>query len=189
MHNIEPFYNWIDDYNAAEDELSPFYGRDYNAFSYTHAIYDHYIHPQWDHFGSETLFLKILYTDYEAGYTIIEFLGEWNDAIANDVMTFKQEVADLLIDAGVTRFILIGENILNFHVSDDVYYEDWFGDLEDGWIVALNFREHVLEEMKAGNLDYYINFGGELDDLSWRKYHPRQLFALVDSLISKRLLP
>jgi hypothetical protein len=31
--------------------------------------------------GSETLYLKILYADYEAGYVVIEFIGEWNDAI------------------------------------------------------------------------------------------------------------
>lgn len=187
MHNIEPFYLWIDDYNATDDDCSPFYGRQYSEFAFTHAIYDHYIHPQWDHFGSETLFLKILYTDYEQGYTIIEFLGEWNDILGNDVMVFKQEIADILIDQGVNKFILIGENILNFHVDDDRYYEDWFGDLEDGWIAALNFRDHVLEEMKNGNLDYYINFGGELDALNWRKFHPRQLFARVDGLIAKRL--
>lgn len=56
MHTIEPFYRWIEDYNAADDERSPFYGREYSEFTYSQAIYDHYIHPQWDDFGSETLF-------------------------------------------------------------------------------------------------------------------------------------
>jgi len=189
MHTIEPFYRWIEDYNAAEDERSPFYGREYSEFTYSQAIYDHYIHPQWDDFGSETLFLKLLYTDYDAGFTIIEFIGEWNDAIANDVMTLKTEVIDILLAEGIRYFMLIGENILNFHSSDDAYYEEWFGELDEGWIVAINFREHVASEMQQQNLDYYINFGGELEEFPWRKFSPRQLFQRIDSLISKRLNP
>ena len=47
---------------------------------------------------------------------------------------------------GINKYILIGENILNFHYSDDSYYEEWFDDNGDnGWIVLLNFREHVLK--------------------------------------------
>lgn len=187
MHNIEPYYNWIDDYSAAEDEHSPFYGREYSEFQYSNRIYDHMIHPQWDYFGSDTLFMKILYVDYTSGYAIMEFIGEWNDAINNDIMLLKTEVVDVLSGYGVDKFILIGENVLNFHASDDCYYEEWFGELDAGWIAAVNFREHVLEEMKQTNIDYYVNFGGELDELYWRKFNPRQLFRLVDGLIAKRL--
>ncbi|MFN3529823.1 MAG: hypothetical protein ACK417_07890 [Bacteroidia bacterium] len=187
MHNIEPYYLWIDDYNAAEDEHSPFFGRQYSEFRYTNRIYDHMIHPQWDDFGSETLFLKILYVDYQASYAILEFIGEWNDAINNDIMLLKTEVVDVLSGCGVDKFMLIGENVLNFHASDDCYYEEWFGELDAGWIAAINFRDHVLEEMKQSNIDYYINFGGDLDELYWRKFNPRQLFQLVDGLIAKRL--
>ena len=187
MHRIEPFYNWVDDYTAADDERSPFYGREYSQFAYTHHIYDHAIHPQWDEFGSETLYLKILWADYDFGFAIIEFIGEWNDAIGNDIATLKTEVIDLLVDEGIDKFILIGENVLNFHGSDDCYYEEWFGDIEQGWIAALNFREHVLEEMRAMNIDYYFNFGGDLDELHWRKFNARQLFGVVHGLITKRL--
>jgi hypothetical protein len=187
MHNIEPFYLWIDDYSAADDEHSPFFGRSYSEFAYTHTIYDHFIHPQWDHFGSDTLFVKLLYVDYHRNFAILEFLGEWNDAINNDIMTLKTEVLDVLMGHGIQKFMLIGENVLNFHASDDCYYEEWFGELEDGWIAAVNFRPHVLEEMKGSNLDYYLNFGGQLDDFYWRKFHPRQLFTHIDGLISKRL--
>lgn len=187
MHNIEPFYLWQDDYSAEEDERSPFYGQEHSQFKYEHSIYDHLIHPQWEFFGSETLFTKLLYVDYHRQCAILEFIGEWNDAINNDVMTLKTEVIDILISNGIDKFVLIGENILNFHTSDDCYYEEWFSEIDAGWIAAVNFREHVLEEMRNSNLDYYVNVGGELDELHWRKYHPRQLFAIIDGLITKRL--
>jgi len=30
MHEIEPFYSWKNLYDAASDELSPFFGREYS---------------------------------------------------------------------------------------------------------------------------------------------------------------
>ena len=61
MHDIEPFYKWRDDYNSAEDDLSPFYGKEYSEFEFSETIYNFYIHPQWDFFGSPTLYLKIIF--------------------------------------------------------------------------------------------------------------------------------
>lgn len=187
MHEIEPYYNWRHDYIASEDELSPFYGTIHNEFEFDKQIYNFLLHPQWDNFGSQTLYLKILYADYDLGFTIIEFIGEWNDAIYNDIMLLKREVIDLLIAQGITKFILIGENILNFHGSDDSYYEEWFQDIEDGWIAAVNFRDHVVDEFKQNNIDYYINFGGTLQDLPWRPMKPDQLYNHVREQLSKRL--
>ena len=123
MHSIEPYYNWRDEYIAEEDERSPFYGREYSEFEYTNSIYDHLIHPQWDEFGSPTLLMKILYADYERGFAIMEFIGEWNDCLHNDIMFLKRDIADELMHEGINKFILIGENVLNFHYSDDSYYE------------------------------------------------------------------
>jgi hypothetical protein len=77
--------------------------------------------------------------------------------------------------------------VLNFHTSDDSYYEEWFEDVEDGWIAALNFQEHVLQEFRDENLDYYINFGGELDNMIWRKLSPMQVFNQVKSILEFRL--
>jgi hypothetical protein len=88
---------------------------------------------------------------------------------------------------GINKFILIGENVLNFHASDDSYYEEWFQDLEDGWIVAINFQEHVLHEFRQNNIDYYLNFGGELDNMSWRKLLPNQVYRNIENIISRRL--
>ena len=141
-----------------------------------------------DHiFGSETLFIKILFVDYDEGYCIIEMIGEWNDALTNDIMLLKRDIAEDLMYYGVNKFILIGENVLNFHGSDDCYYEEWFQDVEDGWIAGINFREHVIDEFKRNNIDYYINFGGELDDMVWRTLKPLQFFKKVEEQITKRL--
>ncbi len=75
-----------------------------------------------------------------------------------------------------TKFILIGENVLNFHASDDSYYEEWFDDVEDGWIAYINFRPYSIAEMSHNRLDYYTNSGGQLDDMTWRSLLPQQLF-------------
>lgn len=188
MQDIEPHFRWRDLYRAEDDHLSPFYEREYSEFEYTNRIYNYAIHPQWDEFGSPTLYIKILFADYHTGFCIIEMIGEWNDAVTNDVMFLKRDVAEILQQNGINKFILIGENVLNFHGSDDCYYEEWFNDVEDGWIVALNFQEHVLDEFKAVNVDYYINFGGELDKMIWRKLSPMQLYQQVANTIQKRLL-
>ncbi|TAH05026.1 MAG: hypothetical protein EAZ15_00240 [Sphingobacteriales bacterium] len=187
MHEIEPYYRWRDDYIASEDKLSPFFDTQYNEFSFDKQIYNYLIHPQWDFFGSQTLYIKILFVDYETQYAIIEFIGEWNDAISNDIMLLKREILETIIDQGINKFILLGENVLNFHTSDDCYYEEWFQDIEDGWIAGINFRQHVIDEFKINNIDYYINFGGNLDDLNWRQLKPAQLFLLVENQILKRL--
>jgi len=187
MHEIEPYYKWRDDYIASEDEFSPFYATQYNEFEFDKQIYNYLLHPQWDSFGSNTLYMKVLFADYERSYAIIEFIGEWNDAINNDIMLLKREILELMIDNGINHFILIGENILNFHSSDDCYYEEWFQDVEDGWIAGINFREHVIEEFKRNNIDYYINFGGQLDEMNWRSLKPIQLFKLVEEQLTKRL--
>lgn len=187
MQNIEPFYSWRDLYIASEDELSPFHGREYSEFEYSNTIYNFYIHPQWDDIGSTTLYIKVLYADYENQFAIIEMIGEWNDAINNDIMFLKREVAEELLNKGIDKFILIGENVLNYHCSDDCYYEEWFQDVEEGWIAFINFREHVMREFIKNNIDYYFVTGGELDDLNWRTYNPNELFKKVDSIVRKRL--
>ena len=110
MHNIEPFYNWRHLYIAEEDENSPFYGREHSELQYTNTIYNYYIHPQWDDIGSETLYIKVLFADYDEHFAIIELIGEWNDAINNDIMLLKRDVIDELIYMGINKFILIGEN-------------------------------------------------------------------------------
>src|ERR1051326_9178361 len=108
MHEIEPYYNWLDDYEASRDRLSPFYKRKYSELHFTHRIYNYYIHPQWDFFGSSTLYCKILFADYENQFVIIELIGEWNDALHNDVMEMKRSLIDPLIKGGIIKFVIIG---------------------------------------------------------------------------------
>ncbi|MCF8309719.1 MAG: hypothetical protein K9I68_11980 [Bacteroidales bacterium] len=187
MHLIEPHYNWRDWYIASEDKNSPFYGRNYSEFEFENAVYDHLIHPQWDSFGSNTLYLKILYADYMEGYVVIEMIGEWNDCLYNDVMFLKRNIIETLLENGINKFILIGENVMNFHSGEDDYYREWFDDVEDGWIAAVNFHEHVVSEFCAANIDYYISLGGSLNELAWRPLSPVQLYRKVDSMMQKRL--
>lgn len=189
MHTIEPHYSWRELYTAEEDKNSPFYGREYSEFEFSHSIYNYVIHPQWDFFGSQTLYLKILYADYENGTCIIQLMGEWNDCINNDIMFLKRDVIDHLISNNITKFILIGDNVLNFHYSDDCYYQEWFEDIEDGWIAGLNFRAHVQKEFEKCNIDYYIAFGGELGDINWTTFSPMRLIEKVETLMTKRLQP
>ncbi|MDV3310469.1 MAG: hypothetical protein LOY03_16800, partial [Cyclobacteriaceae bacterium] len=107
MHDIEPYYNWLGYYDPAKDERSPFFGKEYNYDQYSETIYGYYIDPAWDFMGSETLYIKVLFADYITGYAIIEFIGEWNDAINNDIMHLKRNVIDGMIANGINRFILI----------------------------------------------------------------------------------
>ena len=187
MHQIEPYYSWLKYYNVANDPNSPYDGKEYNYELYSETIYGYYIDPAWDFMGSETLFIKILYADYHKGFIIIEFIGEWNDALNNDIMHFKRNIIDHFNSFGIDKYILIGENILNFHGSDDSYYEEWFDDMEDGWITAIGFRDFVIEEMKNYEIDSYINFGGQLDVIEWRTLKPSVLFDRINSIISRRI--
>ncbi len=189
MQDIEPYYRWQNFYIASEDPQSPFFERTYSEFEYTHAIYNYYIHPQWDDIGSPTLFLKVLFADYADGYCVIEFIGEWNDLLNNDIMLLKRDFLEPMMAEGLSKFILIGENVLNFHYSDDSYYEEWFDEASDagGWIALVNFRKHVLDDMSQANIDSYFVSGGKLDELDWRTNSPDQFCAKVEKYVMKRL--
>lgn len=186
MHEIEPFYNWRHIYTSEEDERSPFYAREYSEFEFTQTIYNYYIHPQWDEFGSRTLYLKVLMADYEEKYAVLELIGEWNDAIENDIMTLKRDVIDVFINNGITKFILIAENVLNFHNSDVEYYKEWFDEVTDegGWIVCFNMPAQTQYDFKKAKLNYYIEM---MDMPDWRVYKPIHLFRLIDQKLAKRL--
>ena len=186
MQDIEPFDNWRYLYTSEDDERSPFYRREYSEFEFTQTVYNYYIHPQWDEFGSATLYIKILMADYAEGYTIIEMLGEWNDAINNDIMTFKREIIDLLIRESITKFILIAENVLNFHSSDDSYYEEWFEEVTDegGWIICLNMPVQTQYDFTRAKLNRYIEL---MNVPQWRTIKPDLLFAKLDNIMMKRL--
>ncbi|MCE2865401.1 MAG: hypothetical protein LW804_07305 [Cryomorphaceae bacterium] len=136
---------------------------------------------------SSPFYGRELYADYDERYAIIELIGEWNDAIENDIMLLKRDVIDVLIESGINAFILIGENVLNFHHSDDCYYEEWFDDVEDGWIAMVNFHDHVIREFEHVGIDHYFVMGGELEEIEWRTYQPQHFYQKVAALVQKRI--
>jgi len=186
LQDIEPYYNWRHLYAAEEDELSPFYGRTYSEFEFSQTVYNYYIHPQWDDFGSKTLYLKILFVDYEQNYAIIELIGEWNDAIGNDIMFLRRDVTDLLYAKGVNKFIIIAENVLNFHSSDDSYYEEWREQIQDdgGWVVILDMPQQSQYDFRRARLTNYV---GLMDFPQWRTLKPEIIFQQIDNEMNRYL--
>ena len=147
-----------------------------------------FIHPQWDAFGSQTLYMKILFTDYEQGFAIFEMMGEWNDCLTNDIMFLKRDVVDEMAPHGIRKFMVICENVLNFHGSDDCYYEEWYEEVSDagGWVCFLNTLDHVEVEMKETQLHSFVNLGAPFNQLNWRALRSKtikfQVAVLLNSL-------
>lgn len=188
MHDIEPFYNWQKYYNANEDKLSPFFEKE-NTGRYEHTVYEYYIHPDWEDLGSETLYCKVLMVNYTIGYAVIELFGEWNDALHNDVMYLKRYLIDKMTRYNISKFIIIGENIFQFHGGDTDYYEEWLDDTDDGWITIIGFRDFIISEFKRYGINAFFNYGGQLDLENWRAFKPDLLFQFIDNILSKRLNP
>jgi hypothetical protein len=189
LHDIEPYHLWRDEYRSENDERSPFYGKEHSEFTFSNKIYNYFIHPQWDEMGSKTLYLKVLFTDYDEGFAIIELIGEWNDCLYNDIMYLKREIIDSLNVHGINKYIVLCDHVLNFHADDDSYYEEWYEDTmeERGWICMINLLPHVEQEMRSVSIQSYVNLGGMLNDLNWRKLKPRTLYHLCDQLINNLL--
>ncbi len=185
MHDIEPHFRWRDVYIASEDKRSPFYGRQYDEFYFSNKLYNFYLHPQWDEFGSSTLYAKVLFADYDRGYALIELIGEWNDALHNDVMFLKREIADAMLQEGIDKFVFFCDNVLNFHGAEDDYYAEWAEEVreEEGWIVLLNIRPHMEEEMHASRLHYFLHFGMDYNHIEWRAQRPQLVFQLIEAMI------
>ncbi|MEE9373272.1 MAG: hypothetical protein V3V00_09490 [Saprospiraceae bacterium] len=182
MHDIEPYHKWRDYYTSEEDESSPFYGREYSEFQYSQKIYNYFVHPQWDFYGSHTMCMKLLYCNYENGIVLIELLGEWNDCINNDIMLLKREIADHLIANGIIKFVLFCDNVLNFHSGDEDYYQEWLEDVieDNGWICLMNLSEHVQDEMQNARLQNYVLMGDDYNEVPWRGVHPKAMIEEVE---------
>lgn len=186
MHDIEPYFQWRHLYIADEDPKSIFFGQTYSEFEFSQTVYNYYIHPQWDTFGSKTLYIKIIFVAYESNYAIIELIGEWNDAIENDIMQLKREVLDSLMSYGIHKFILIGEYVYNFHNGDRDYYEEWYEELADneGWAVLVNLHPVAQYDFLQKKLNRYIEL---MEITNWRTYKPDDFFQLIDEKINNRL--
>ena len=57
------------------------------------------------------------------------------------------------MNEGINKFILIAENVLNFHSGDRDYYEEWYEEItdENGWIVCLNMPRPTQYDFKKAN--------------------------------------
>jgi hypothetical protein len=189
MHDIEPNFKWRDLYIASEDKRSPFYGYSNSDVAFTHQLYNFYIHPQWDAFGSSTLYLKVTFVDYDEGYALIELMGEWNDAVHNDIMFLKREVIEKMMNKGITKFVFFCEFVLNFHAQDTDYYEEWSEEMreEGGWAAFINTRSHVEEEMEDYRLHYYLLFGEQYNDINWRPFKPDLVYKMIEKVVNGEL--
>ena len=118
---------------------------------------------------------------------VLEYIEANYDAIENDIMTLKRDIIEPIMEHGINKFILIGENILNFHYSDDCYYEEWFDEVEEGWIALVNFHEHVIKEFEKIHLDSYFVMGGELEEEDWRTMQPYDFYMKISNYVQKRL--
>ncbi|MDG1720274.1 MAG: hypothetical protein P8I31_03370, partial [Bacteroidia bacterium] len=107
-------------------------------------------------------------------------IGEWNDAINNDIMLFKTELIDQLIDCGIQNFVVIMENVLNFHADGDDYYQEWIEEIH-GEIFLINALPHVLDELDRYHLYNQLSFGSRLNDIDWRKLKPDQIIELLET--------
>jgi hypothetical protein len=112
---------------------------------------------------------------------VLEFIGEWNDAIHNDIMFLKNEVVNILIQEGIKDFVLILENVLNFHASDTEYYEEWKEEI-DGDIYIINALDHVLEEAKSIRLNHIILMDDEFNEVDWRTLKPDLMLDYIKNL-------
>ncbi len=188
MHDIEPFFRWRDQYVSSEDKKSPFYKKEYSEFVFSNKIYNYHIHPQWDHFGSNTLYSKVLYVDYDERFALLEFIGEWNDCLYNDIMYLRSNLVDTMLKEGINKFVFYCDNVLNFHGSDDSYYEDLFDEIKEsgGWVAMINTFKHVEEELLRTKLHFYVNFGERFSDLNWRGKTPKTAFQEIEFLLNQQ---
>ncbi len=131
------------------------------------------------------MYAKILFVDYNETIAVIELIGEWNDLLHNDIMFLKRELIDKLVFQGIHKFILLCDNVLNFHGDDDSYYEEWWEDVkeEGGWIAFLNLRDHIVNEMQRISAQYYVNFGENFNEINWQLFLPKVLIKNVESQI------
>lgn len=180
LRDIEPFYGWLNLYSHETDIYSPFHEVEHNLFYYDRSINHIPAHPLWDHIGSESLLVKILFANYEQKYAIIELFGEWNDLFDNDFKLLAENCLTYLLDQQINKFILVCENVFNIYPDGDDYYQALEEELEDGWICTLRLRERVKQEMKDYGIDSYFYWNQDLDNLSWRTMKPIQIFQFID---------
>ena len=100
--------------------------------------------------------------------------------------TVFQSLNKSLPAEGIIKFILIAENVFNFHSGDKDYYEELYEELseEEGWAVLINFHPAAQHDFLLRKLNRYV----ELMDISaWSTYKPEHFFQFIDQKLSQRL--
>lgn len=189
MVAIQPFYHWREYYDPELDRKSPFHYPRYQDTMQFSVSYNQVIHPEWEDIGSEGLFMKVLFADYYEGCAILEGMGDWNDCTDIDIKSILENLIHPLFQEGVSRFLLIGENILNFHGDYPDYYEEIRDLLEDdgGYFMLLNLRQHVIEEMKSHEVNHFTWMGEQMQLVNWRTMQPLHVVAAAEEKITKQL--
>jgi MFS superfamily sulfate permease-like transporter len=101
-------------------------------------------------------------------------------------MTLRRDVTDLLQKQGIIKFILIAENVLNFHSSDDSYYEEWKESVEEegGWVAIVDMPIQSQYDFKKARLTNYVTL---LDFPQWRTIKPELVFNQIDDWMIRQL--
>jgi hypothetical protein len=188
MHEIEPFYGWLALYTNEADDHSPFQDAEHSELYFDKGVYEYLAHPLWDDFGSDGLLVKILFANYDHGFAIVELFGVWNDLIQNDYKLLCENCLTYLLDAGIDKYVLIMENVINIYLDSDDYYDAMQEELGEGWICLLRPRAHVVAEIEQYDIGRYFFWSDDLDAVNWRKLKPWELYALAESKMTK-LLP
>ena len=76
--------------------------------------------------------------------------------------------------------------MLNFHSSDDSYYEDWRESVieEGGWVVIVDMPSQSQHDFKKARLTNYVAL---LDFPQWRTLKPELVFQQVDDWMIRQL--
>jgi hypothetical protein len=101
-------------------------------------------------------------------------------------MELKREVLEKFMEEGIYKFILVAENVLNFHSDQGDYYEELYEEVSDenGWVVCLNMPVQTQYDFKGAHLNRYIEL---MDLFNWRTYKPFHLFKKIDQELTARL--
>jgi hypothetical protein len=85
--------------------------------------------------------------------------------------------------------VLIGDNLLNLHAGSEEYYAEWAEEVEEegGWVVGLNFRQHVVDELAQARISRYLWSGERFRLSTWRVKDPLSLCQAVEIMVQKRL--
>ena len=83
----------------------------------------------------------------------------------------------------VWKMILMGNSPYKPGDNHPPSIEEWYEDIreEGGWIAFINFRDHVLKEMKQVHLQNFVLCGEQFSDVNWRSVKPFHFHHLVES--------